>query len=355
LYLFVFSGRGFKIIFTMKVNQPFSNCRLIYAIYAISNLFIGIPLWYLATKIQKSPLPVQRIQSLKLDHEALKHERPKTGYHITFTLAYQTMPDAPLDRQRVEDAYRKYFEEEAGITDRAFLQIDFVEKYFVEPFKTESDNLNSMSEEAFNRLKLFVNGMGIEDGDLHPGKDLYPMNFLLYTYSKNSPLREPLAFVYPKWGGVIITNSRITAKEEDGILEIAFKTFGKQLKNSITLGLELEVEEAIRVSIAHAVDALQSLVSTISTSKNIPIPPNISWQVSTSLSYIDRAQEKGLEVKERYKAALLGAEWAEMAFFDEGMLASQYFPDEHKMAVYLPIIVPVVVPLIFTLKKQLKC
>ena len=341
-----------KIILKM-LSQSFSNCRLIYTIYAVFILFIGIPLWYLSTKIQKSSLPIQQIRSLKLDTEALKLERPKTGYHITFTFAYQTKPDKPLDRLAVENAYRRSFEGEAGITDRAFLQVDFVEKYFVESFKSTASGEKFQFTE--DQLNVFVNGMGIEDGDLHPGRDLHPINFLCYTSSTDKTLTKPIAFMYPKWGGVFITNSLINnSRENDDTLETAFRTFGKQLKEGITLGLELEVGQAIRVSLAHAIDALQSLVSAISISKNIPIPPNTSLQVSKALSYIEQAQKKDSSVRDRYRAAILGAEWAERAFFDEGMLASQYFPDEHKMAVYLPIIVPIIVPLIFTLKKQLK-
>ena len=47
-------------------------------------------------------------------------------------------------------------------------------------------------------------------------------------------------------------------------------------------------------------------------------------------------------------------EAAEKAFFEKSMVGQVYFPDEHKVAVYLPLLGPVGVPLVMSVLKELK-
>ncbi len=52
--------------------------------------------------------------------------------------------------------------------------------------------------------------------------------------------------------------------------------------------------------------------------------------------------------------ARLAEHHAEIAFFDKSMVGQVYFPDEHKIAVYLPLLGPVGVPLVVALAKEMK-
>ena len=45
---------------------------------------------------------------------------------------------------------------------------------------------------------------------------------------------------------------------------------------------------------------------------------------------------------------------SERAFFDKSMVGQVYFPDEHKVAVYLPLLGPVGVPLVVALLKEMR-
>jgi phosphatidylinositol glycan class S len=45
---------------------------------------------------------------------------------------------------------------------------------------------------------------------------------------------------------------------------------------------------------------------------------------------------------------------AEKGFFERSMVGQVYFPDEHKVAVYLPLLGPVAVPLIMAALKEIK-
>ena len=60
----------------------------------------------------------------------------------------------------------------------------------------------------------------------------------------------------------------------------------------------------------------------------------------------------------RFHHALESAKLAEMkverAFFEPSMVAMVYFPDEHKVAVYLPLLGPVAVPLIMSAIKEIR-
>jgi phosphatidylinositol glycan class S len=45
---------------------------------------------------------------------------------------------------------------------------------------------------------------------------------------------------------------------------------------------------------------------------------------------------------------------AEKAFFEPSMVGQVYFPDEHKVAVYVPLLGPMAVPLVMSALKELK-
>ena len=52
--------------------------------------------------------------------------------------------------------------------------------------------------------------------------------------------------------------------------------------------------------------------------------------------------------------ARIADEEAEKAFFHKSMVGQVYFPDEHKVAVYLPMLGPMAVPLIMSVLREVK-
>lgn len=52
--------------------------------------------------------------------------------------------------------------------------------------------------------------------------------------------------------------------------------------------------------------------------------------------------------------ARIAEEAAERAFFEKSMVGQVYFPDEHKVAVYLPLLGPVGVPLVMGVVKEVR-
>jgi phosphatidylinositol glycan class S len=89
---------------------------------------------------------------------------------------------------------------------------------------------------------------------------------------------------------------------------------------------------------------------------NIPIPRNVAQLVDDTIGNLTQASNDFLE--SRWDSALAEATTAyrdsEKAFFDKSMVGQVYFPDEHKVAVYLPLLGPIGVPLIVGLVKEIK-
>lgn len=63
---------------------------------------------------------------------------------------------------------------------------------------------------------------------------------------------------------------------------------------------------------------------------------------------------RGLGGEEGLENARIAEEAAEKAFFEKSMVGQVYFPDEHKIAVYLPLLGPVAVPLVMGVVKEVK-
>lgn len=180
------------------------------------------------------------------------------------------------------------------------------------------------------------------------------------------------SFLIPQTGGVVILPS---ASEED--LKKAMRIFSNQLLdllgapsasvtkplvtgetgNTIKLSLPLRLGALIRyrtlsllLSTSSTLASLLHLTSQLST---IPIPGSVAGLTTSAISNLEVAcanlgRLKGLE------AARSAMQQAEKAFFDKRMVGQVYFPDEHRVAVLLPLLGPVGVPLIMAAVKELK-
>jgi phosphatidylinositol glycan class S len=89
---------------------------------------------------------------------------------------------------------------------------------------------------------------------------------------------------------------------------------------------------------------------------SIAIPDTVAKSVDET---IHRLTEACHDIKEgRYEKALTNARIAEgeaeHAFFEPSMVGQVYFPEEHKVAVYVPLLGPMAVPLVMAAIKELK-
>ncbi|RJE21334.1 GPI transamidase component PIG-S [Aspergillus sclerotialis] len=203
------------------------------------------------------------------------------------------------------------------------------------------------------------------------------INFILYVPAPSqSPMvvkeNHATSWIIPQWGGVFLLNAPLSTSQPSNpshlskeSLQSAFLTFSHQLLTlmgtpATPTSLPLRLQTLIRIRAASlllsASSTMGSLARLTKSLPSIPIPASVATSVSTTLSHLSSACDQLREG--RFAAALASARVAETeaerSFFEKSMVGQVYFPDEHKVAVYLPLLGPIGVPLAVGLLKELK-
>ncbi|KAJ5891466.1 uncharacterized protein N7473_007694 [Penicillium subrubescens] len=228
-------------------------------------------------------------------------------------------------------------------------------------------------------LSAFINAA---EWPLNPSIGNGPtLNFILYV---PDPSQSPMivkenhasSWIVPQWGGVFLLNPPLEQSGKSGSqtnpahitqesLRPAFMTFSHQLLTLLgtpttPASLPLRLQSLIRVRAAtlllSASSTMGSLARLTESLPSIPIPATVASSVSTTLSHLSSTCSHLRDG--RFGAALASARIAETeaerSFFEKSMVGQVYFPDEHKVAVYLPLLGPIGVPLLVSLMKELK-
>ncbi|KAK4545466.1 hypothetical protein LTR36_002816 [Oleoguttula mirabilis] len=219
-------------------------------------------------------------------------------------------------------------------------------------------------------LSGFVNAA---EWPLSPSIGVGPtINFVLYVPSKEqSPLEIAetggTSWLIPQWGGVRIlnpgSNEGSTLTVED--LEQVMLTFADQLTAlvglppsppSLSLRLSSLTRERATSLILSASSTLGALARLTLKLTYIAIPDSVAKAVNETLHRLEQAC---LDLREgRFDSALANArianDEAERAFFEPSMVGQVYFPDEHKVAVYVPLLGPMAVPLVMAAIRELR-
>lgn len=162
-------------------------------------------------------------------------------------------------------------------------------------------------------------------------------------------------------GGESNTPSELTAEA----LAPAMQTFSNQLvallglpPRPASLPLRISTLERVRAAslIFSASSTLGALAQVYQKLPSIPVPDNVAQSAHLTIAHLQQACDA---LKEgRFPSALDYARAAEVeaekAFFERSMVGQVYFPDEHKVAVYLPLLGPIAVPLMMAGLKELK-
>lgn len=227
-------------------------------------------------------------------------------------------------------------------------------------------------------LSAFINAA---EWPLNPSIGNGPtLNFILYV---PAPSQSPLivkenrasSWIVPQWGGVFLLNPAL-AQDQDGarsnpahlsseVLKPAFMSFSHQLLTLLgtpttPASLPLRLQTLVRIHAAtlllSASSTMGSLARLTESLASIPIPVSVASSVSTTLSHLSATCTHLREG--RFNAALASARVAEgeaeRSFFEKSMVGQVYFPDEHKVAVYLPLLGPIGVPLVVAFMRELK-
>ena len=121
-----------------------------------------------------------------------------------------------------------------------------------------------------------------------------------------------------------------------------------------------ELDRLIRLrtlqNMISTIATLESLVRLLSSQTTIVIKDHIQTIFKDSLFNLGLAKDAILD--QEYNQASVYARQAilaaESAFFDPTMVPLLYFPDEHKLAIFMPFFVPIAIPLLRALYYEFK-
>ncbi|KAJ5202086.1 uncharacterized protein N7498_006749 [Penicillium cinerascens] len=225
-------------------------------------------------------------------------------------------------------------------------------------------------------LSAFVNAA---EWPLNPSIGNGPtLNFILYVPAPSQApmmVKENRAFswIVPQWGGVFLLNPPLSPADKGSnpahlsqeYLRPAFMTFSHQLLTLLgtpttPASLPLRLQTLIRIRAAtlllSASSTMGSLARLTESLPSIPIPATVASSVSTTLSHLSAtcSHLRSGRFNDALATARVAETEAERSFFEKSMVGQVYFPDEHKVAVYLPLLGPIGVPLFVGLMKELK-
>lgn len=297
-------------------------------------------------------------------------------YHITISLF---TPSALPSSWEIEMAIADYFK---PLLDSMSIISNFSIDTQVQLFATLSPSVHppeydtqkglwTLREED---LSGFINAA---EWPLSPSIGAGPtINFVLYVPDRaNTPLvvhgSQASSWLVPQWGGVVVLNPQDLNNTVDvpilsrEAIQPALLVFSHQLLSFLgapqsppSLPLQLQTLTRVRALslLLSASSTMGSLAQLTVALPSIAIPETVSSAVDTTLShlrYTCNALKEG-HFEEALNNARIAEAEAERGFFEKSMVGQVYFPDEHKVAVYLPLLGPVGVPLVMSALKELK-
>lgn len=297
-------------------------------------------------------------------------------YHITMSLF---TPSATPSSWDIEPALAEYF---APLLDSISVISNFTVDTQVQlhaifspsvhlPEHDEEKGLWTLREED---LSGFINAA---EWPLSPSIGVGPtLNFVLYVPDRaNTPLvikgNGASSWLIPQWGGVFILNPQQDSNETTHAtlskesIRPALLTFSHQLLSFLGApqsppSLPLQLQTLTRIQAASlllsASSTMGSLARLTVALPSIAIPETVSAAVDKTLAHLRKTCDtlKDGRFKDALKNARIAEVEAERGFFEKSMVGQVYFPDEHKIAVYLPLLGPIGVPLLMSGSKELK-
>lgn len=172
------------------------------------------------------------------------------------------------------------------------------------------------------------------------------------------------SWLIPQWGAVYLLalpTSDSSAHVAADTLRAPMLTFTSHLLSLLgtpksgSLPLRLSTLSRVRAAdlVLRASSTLGSLARLSRALPGIAIPRSVAEGVSATMAHLRLACD-ALGTPQGLAHARVAEAAAERAFFEKSMVGQLYFPDEHKVAVYLPLLGPIGVPLVMSLLNELK-
>lgn len=308
----------------------------------------------------------------ELDARATRAFRYASSYHLTFSLFTSAATPSTWE---IEKALEEYIR---PLLNRMSTISGFTIDTQVQLFASFSPSIAGPHfDEASKEWKLersdlsgFINAA---EWPLSPSIGAGPtINFVLYIPSVD---RSPLvlaetggnSWLIPQWGGVQLLNP--TSKQADTLTALDLRpvmlTFAEQISSllrvpaapqSLALRLSSLTRERAASLIMSASSTLGALARLSLKLESIAIPDSVANSVDETIARLDQACQdlKAGRYQSALKNARIAENEAEQAFFEPSMVGQVYFPDEHKVAVYVPLLGPMAVPLFMAVLKEIK-
>ncbi|RMZ89083.1 hypothetical protein DV736_g3676, partial [Chaetothyriales sp. CBS 134916] len=315
-----------------------------------------------------------------IERQLARAAKPSPVYHLTFSLFTASGAPSSWGVQRALDHHIKPLV--TALADTADIRIGTqVQLYSSYAPSIQPVNVGDGFQIRQNDLTAFVNAA---EWPLSPSIGFGPtLNFIIYVpHPDQMPLSieagETDGWLVPQWGGIFIINpplipnpvtspSSIPVNLAAEDMEPAFETFVSQLLSLLGV-LDFEGHHSLPLRLrahkrfmglalsARASSSLASLARIAKRLEQIPIPKHVAQLVDNSMANLTAftAASKDARWTEAVEHAADAYVDSEQAFFDKSMVGQVYFPDEHKVAVYLPLLGPVGVPLVVALIKEIK-
>ncbi|KAK4641881.1 GPI transamidase component [Podospora bellae-mahoneyi] len=278
-------------------------------------------------------------------------------YHLTFSL----FTSGPLPSSwDIETAIEEYMKPVLDVLSPIHnFTIDTQVQLYASP---------GVQNEVLNKedLSSFINAA---EWPLSPSIGGAPtINFIVFVGNQTiaSPSQEAAptshSWLIPQWGTVFLLSlPGDTTHVAAATLKQPLLTFTSHLLSltgtpeSGSLPLRLSTLARIRSAdlLLRASSTLGSLARLAMALPSISIPSSVADGVTKTMSHLRLACDN-LGGTEGLAHARIAEAEAERAFFEKSMVGQLYFPDEHKIAVYLPLLGPVAVPLVMGLINEIK-
>lgn len=315
--------------------------------------------------------------SAELERQSTRALKYAPSYHLTFSLF---TPGYAPSAWEIRSAMQHYFSPllESFSTISNFTidtQVQLYSAFSPSIRQPEFDETLQAWTLRKEDLSGFINAA---EWPLSPSIGASPtVNFVLYVPDqKQSPLMVhgsgAQSWIVPQWGGVVILNLPQNAENQSTpttltkeALAPAMHTFSNQLMSLLglpqapaSLPLRLATLERVRAAslLFSASSTLGALARLYNALPSIPVPDKVAKSVDLTIAHLQDACDSLRDG--RFHSALdharIAEAEAEKAFFERSMVGQVYFPDEHKVAVYLPLLGPIAVPLVMAGLKEIK-
>ncbi|KAI0204392.1 phosphatidylinositol-glycan biosynthesis class S protein [Astrocystis sublimbata] len=191
------------------------------------------------------------------------------------------------------------------------------------------------------------------------------LNFVIFvgnqTIGMNAGEDLSRSWLAPQWGSVYLLSPPASSHVSSPSLKQPMLTFASHLLSLLgtpqsgSLPMRLSTLTRVRSvdMLLRASSSLGSLARLSLALPSISIPSSVADGVAKSIHHLELACSK-LGTTESLEHARIAETEAERAFFEKSMVGQLYFPDEHKVTVYLPLLGPMGVPLLMGLLTEFK-